>query len=224
LSNRIWIGLLFIVFGVGFLLHQADMWDFTSILSTWWPLILIVIGVILLINRNYSSAISGILFILVGGLFLINELVDINLAPYLWPLLFIFFGLVVIFSRVNREKPLHTNSDMNAFSLFSGTDVQSQSKNFQGGTVTTVFGGADIDLREVILSDEGATLDLTAVFGGISISVPENVHVEISGVPIFGGWEDKTRRYKDEPLSTLHLNCLTICGGERLKIKFKYST
>jgi len=217
MSSRIWIGLLFVVFGIGFLLHQADIWDFSMILSNWWPLILIVIGIILLINRTYSSAVTGFLFLVIGGLLLVNEWIDINVAALIWPIIFIFVGLIVIFSRGQREKTIHTERDVNSFSLFSGTDVRSQSGNFQGGNVTAIFGGAELDLRDIIVSEEGAKLDLTAVFGGISITVPRNVHVEISGIPIFGGWENKTRPDDPDDVSVIHVNCLTVCGGVEIK-------
>ena len=219
MSSRIWLGILLIVFGLGFFMHQADILDFAAVLSTWWPLILIIIGVLQLLNRPSSSLVVALLFVLLGGLFLVNQWVDMNITAFIWPLLLIFFGLVFIFSRVNREKPNHATRDINSFCLFSGTDVRSQSSNFQGGSVSAIFGGADIDLCDAIISEDGATLDLSAIFGGISITVPENVHVEISGMPIFGGWEDKTRLIRNDDTTpiVLKLNCLAFCGGIEIK-------
>lgn len=166
-------------------------------------------------NKTHPSAVSGLLFILVGGLFLVNLWVDANLVVYLWPLLFIFIGLTFIFSRVNREKPSPSNQSIQAFSLFSGTEVRSRSKDFNGGSATAIFGGSEIDLRDAIISDAGATLDLSTIFGGINIYVPTNVQVEVTGIPIFGGWENKTREHvgANEDLPVLRVNCLTIFGG-----------
>src|SRR5690625_6670966 len=90
----------------------------------WWPINLIIICVIQLVNRTHSSVVSGLLFILIGGLFLVNQWVDDNLVTYLWPLILIFIGLTFIFSRVRREKPSHSNQSIQAFSLFSGTVVR----------------------------------------------------------------------------------------------------
>lgn len=217
MSGRIWIGLFFILFGIGFFMQQLGMINFAQVLSMWWPIALIIVGGIQLVSRTYSSVISGLLFLLIGAIFLVNNLVDINVTVYLWPLLFIFIGLVFLFSRVRRDKKANTDESVQIFSLFAGTDMRSQSRDFQGGSVTTIFGGAEIDLRDALITEE-ATLDLTTVFGGISITVPENVHVEVKGTPIFGSWEDKTRHYSEEENSIiLRLNCLAVAGGIEIK-------
>lgn len=215
MSGRFWVGLLFLVLGLGFLLQQANVLDFSNVLSTWWPLIFIIIGIIQFINRNTISLVSSFLFIIVGSLLLINQWVAFNLTDYIWPLILIFIGLVFIFLRVNREKAVDSNEEINTFLLFSGTEIKSKAKCFKGGSITAVFGGTEIDLREATFSDKGATLDLVTVFGGASILVPKNVHVEVSGIPIFGGWEDKTRSSvdNDEILPVLKVKCLAIFGG-----------
>ncbi|QKY70995.1 LiaI-LiaF-like domain-containing protein [Lentibacillus sp. CBA3610] len=213
MSGRVWPGLFFLLFGVSLLLHQADIIDLGYLLSNWWPFILIIIGIIQLINRTQSSKVSGFLFLFVGTLFFINQWFDMNLVSYLWPLIFIFIGIIIIFTRAKHGKTPHTNENLNTFLLFSGAEIKSQSKNFQGGSVTTMFGGAEIDLRDAIIED-GASLDLTSILGGASIMVPDNVHVEISGVPILGGWEDNTRvQGENEDVVVLKINCLTILGG-----------
>jgi predicted membrane protein len=217
MSGRVWIGLFFLLFGSGFLLHQADIIDLGQLLSAWWPLVFIIIGIIQLINRTHSSAVSGLLFLLIGVFFFVNQWFDLNLFSYLWPLLFIFIGIIIIFTRVKRESGSHTGENLNTFVLLSGAEIKSQSKNFQGGSVMTILGGAEIDLRGAVIA-EGASLDFTSVLGGVSIIVPENVQVEISGVPILGGWEDKTRNHgENEEFTVLKLNCLTILGGAEIK-------
>lgn len=217
MSGRVWLGLVFLLFGLGFLLHQAQIIDLSQLLSNWWPLILIIIGVIQLINRKHSSIVSGLLFLLIGLLFLINQWLDFNLTDYIWPLIFIIIGLTFIFTRVKRENLSHRDADLNTFVLFSGTGIKSQSKNFQGGSVMAIFGGAEIDLREAVMA-EGASINITTFMGGAEITVPENVQVEMTGTPIFGGWEDKTRvREKDEGNSILKINCLTMFGGVEIK-------
>lgn len=219
MPGKYWIGLLFLIFGLGFLLQQVELLHFTSILAGWWPVIVIIIGIIQIINRKHSSILPGLLFILVGGLFLANQWVSENLLIYLWPLLLIFIGLTFIFSRSSVKKNVDTNRSIHTFSFFSGTNFRSQSTCFEGGSVSAIFGGSEIDLREATISETGATLDLSMVFGGVNIYVPDNVRVEISGTPIFGGWENKTRKFTDEQQDcpVLKLNCLIIFGGVEIK-------
>ncbi|MCR1834734.1 cell wall-active antibiotics response protein [Oceanobacillus caeni] len=217
MSGRIWVGLFFLIFGFGFLLHQADIIDMSQVLSTWWPLILIIIGIIQLINRTLSCTVSGFLFLLVGVLFFINQWFDLHLIFYLWPLIFIFIGFVIILTRAKSGKTKHTSDKLSTFLLFSGAEIKSQSKNFQGGSVVTIMGGVEIDLRDAVIA-EGAMLDFTSILGGISIIVSENVQVEISGIPILGGWEDSTRKHgESEEVVVLKLNCLTILGGVEIR-------
>ncbi len=54
-------------------------------------------------------------------------------------------------------------------------------------TVVTVFGGADLDLREAILPAREITIKAVSVFGGMSITVPPEMRVLDSGVAVFGG-------------------------------------
>jgi len=54
-------------------------------------------------------------------------------------------------------------------------------------TVVTVFGGADIDMRDAILPGREVTLRAVSVFGGMSITVPPEMRVVDSGIAIFGG-------------------------------------
>jgi Domain of unknown function (DUF1707)/Cell wall-active antibiotics response 4TMS YvqF len=54
-------------------------------------------------------------------------------------------------------------------------------------TVVTVFGGADLDLRDAILPGREITIKATSVFGGMSITVPPEMRVVDSGVAVFGG-------------------------------------
>lgn len=219
MSNRIWLGVVFLIFGIGLFMHQMNVIDFFRVLSVWWPLILIIIGIIQLVQRNHSATVSGFFFLIIGGAFLLNDFVHINLMVYIWPVLLIFIGIVIIFTRIKSDQTIDTNENVNTFSLFSGTEIRSQSENFQGGSITSVFSGSEVDLRDAVFLEEGVTLELTAIFGGISLTVPEYVLLEFSGIPIFGGWEDHTRRRSDDKddFITIKLNCLIFCGGVEIK-------
>lgn len=54
-------------------------------------------------------------------------------------------------------------------------------------TVVTVFGGADLDLREAVLPGKEISIRAVSVFGGVNITVPPNMQVTDSGVAVFGG-------------------------------------
>lgn len=169
-------------------------------------------------QRGSITVIPGLLFIFIGVLLIANQWLDTNLWTYLWPLLLIFIGLSFIFSRSRKGKAPNDENHIRSISIFSGADLRNRSTHFRGGQVTTLFGGAEIDLRKSIMQEDGASLDITSIFGGATVIVPENVKVIASGIPIFGGWEDKTIQTEsngDAPI--LNLNCHVIFGGVEIK-------
>ena len=76
--------------------------------------------------------------------------------------------------------------------VFSGTRQRLETQDFLGGKVTTVFGGAEIDLRSVATNREEISMKAEAVFGGIELWVPAHWKTIVRGSAFFGGFEDKT--------------------------------
>lgn len=215
MRTRIWIGLLFVLVGIGFLLQQAGFIDFSSLLKTWWPIIFILIGISALLERSYSSLLTGGFFMIIGALLILNQWTDFNLLTLILPLVLISIGLAIIFSRSNKK--VHVDDNIQSFSLFSTAEISSRSTNFQRGTVTTIFGSAEINLRDAIIAD-GAEVEVTTIFGGVVLYLPEKVKVNIRGLPIFGGWEDKTKRNVDDVnIPLLKIHCVSIFGGLEVK-------
>jgi len=213
--RRTWLGIIIIFIGVGFLLDQANVISFIEILSNWWPLIFIVIGLLQLVTQAQSATLTGPLFIIIGAILLLNERTDSQIFLYLWPLVIIYIGIIIIFYRPKHNKNVNKDNMLDSISFFSGAEIKSQSNPFQGGNILAIFGGTDIDLRDAIIDDEEITIEITTVFGGVSLKVPENVQVEVSGIPIFGGFEDKTRHVNKENTHQpiIYLKCVSIFGG-----------
>jgi nitrogen fixation protein len=96
--------------------------------------------------------------------------------------------------------------------LFGGSEIKDRSQHLSHADVAAVFGGATLDLRESHIDDE-ATVDATALFGGVDVLVPEGWRVALRGFPIFG--EDKTHNGPapsgEAPI--LYVNATSIFGG-----------
>jgi Domain of unknown function (DUF1707)/Cell wall-active antibiotics response 4TMS YvqF len=88
-------------------------------------------------------------------------------------------------------------------------------------TVVTVFGGADIDLRDAILPGPEITIRAIAVFGGISITVPPEMRVIDSGVAVFGGRDvsGSTAESERPDSPVLRLEGACVFGGIDVKHK-----
>ena len=81
---------------------------------------------------------------------------------------------------------------MHIENVFSGTRQKLDTQDFLGGKVTTVFGGAEIDLRAVGTKLDEVSIKAEAIFGGIELWVPAHWQTIVRGSAVFGGFEDKT--------------------------------
>jgi hypothetical protein len=81
---------------------------------------------------------------------------------------------------------------LNVEVIFSGTERKLVSQDFRGGKIAAVFGGAEIDLREVATTQQEIVIQADAVFGGVELWVPANWKVDVRGSGVFGVYEDKT--------------------------------
>jgi predicted membrane protein len=87
-----------------------------------------------------------------------------------------------------------TNNVLNDFAVLGGIKRKLETGSFQGGTIVSVLGGVEVDLRRSQIStpERTATLEIRAVFAGTKIRVPETWNVNVVGASIFGSYEDKT--------------------------------
>ena len=51
------------------------------------------------------------------------------------------------------------------------------------------------------------------IFGGIDLKLPDNVNVKSSGIPIFGGVENKKVKANKKNVPTVNINYVCIFGG-----------
>jgi Predicted membrane protein (DUF2154). len=222
MSGRIFFGVILIILGTVFLLDQMQIIEFGELVGVYWPIILIAIGLYHILKKNISP-ISGIILILIGAFFQLRELdmLPTDIWKYFWPVLLILIGLNIIFSRGSKPRiPVYSGDKIDHFVMLSGFTTRNNSHQFKGGSVVALFGGAEIDLSDAEIGENEACLDLTAVFGGIDIRVPEHWKVIANGLPLFGGWENKTKlKYMNdgEHAPVLRVRCVALFGGVEIK-------
>ncbi|MFQ3596947.1 MAG: DUF5668 domain-containing protein [Chloroherpetonaceae bacterium] len=218
LSGRLWVGVLFIVVGVLVFLDQLHLIKFWQLFSTWWPLLLLGLGLTKLIARSGSPGVA-ILLLSLGAILQLQRLqiLDIDLISLILPLALIFGGAAILLSKVRQIGTDSTNR-LNYYAVLGGSTQRISSSNFQGGSVTAVLGGVEIDLRDAVLLST-ATLEVTAVLGGVEVRVPAHWQVEVSGTPVMGGIENRRPENKlanvsaplDAPI--LRINATAVFGG-----------
>ncbi|MFC1535821.1 LiaI-LiaF-like domain-containing protein [Candidatus Neomarinimicrobiota bacterium] len=217
-----WVGITLIIIGFFFILDTFNIMEFGGIISNWWPAIFIIIG---LIKLQGQDRVAGLIFILIGALLLltIHDVVEWNSIWRLWPLILIFIGLSMIFKgRRNKWKLTNektTGDDyIHSNAVFGGSEHAITSQNFRGGETMALFGGVELDMRQAQISADGCKIHATALFGGVEIIVPDDWNVIITGTPIFGGIDSKSRRKSDAKSGKdIYIHCTVAFGGVEIK-------
>lgn len=224
MKSRDLFGLLLIILGAGFLLDKFGIFNFNEVVGTWWPIAIIVIG-LFQFTKGYYSRMNGIIITLIGVILQLWELriLSGSLAGLFWPVVIIIIGISILYPRRRKgaEGAITTEDQVDYFSAFSGLETRNTSQNFTGGSITAVFGGSNIDLTNAKLSEYGAKLSCFAAFGGIDVIVPKSWKVVTTGIPIFGGWSNKTHYVPDENSieKVIEINCIAAFGGIEVKNK-----
>ncbi len=208
-SGRVMGGIVIICVGAALLAKQMGVlipeWIFT------WEMLLIVVGFYIGAKHNFTRG-GWFVPIIIGSLFLLDDVFpDMSIGPLFWPIFIIVIGLIMIFKpRSNKwknnwkencapySKDKSVNEDViDSVSIFGGIKKNIISKDFKGGTITCIFGGAEINLSQADIIGR-VELEMTQVFGGTKLIVPAhwNIQTEMM-VAVLGGIEDKRPVQKD---------------------------
>jgi predicted membrane protein len=189
---RLLTGSLIVLFGLGALLDALQVLPFWANTGSWWPISLIIVGVIILIN-NLSQFIWATIFIGAGMLLQLERfgLVEVNFFALFWPIIIIGVGLSILFQKTMRAKNVKVQDLDDVTAIFGGSDTVNSSKNYLGGKATALFGGVTIDLRDAVIKKE-ATLNVFALCGGVELKVPREWKIKTEVFPILGGVENKS--------------------------------
>src|SRR5215212_6516059 len=123
-TPRLIVGLAILVLGV---LLTLDNFGFHTAhdLIGWWPVVFVLIGLLRLLDPT-AGKIGSIVLLLIGGVFLLDNVTDIDIDfSVLFPLLIALLGAKLIWDAiVRRSSPrLATedpNSTISAFAIMAG--------------------------------------------------------------------------------------------------------
>ncbi|MBC7913429.1 MAG: hypothetical protein H7Y07_04830 [Pyrinomonadaceae bacterium] len=242
-TGKKWVGIALLIFGAIMLLKSLGILVPNWIVS--WPMVLIAIGVFTGRRHQFRNPSSYIL-IIIGVIFLVQKILPgTDFHNFIWPIAIIGVGMYLIIGkkkitnwgnevdekpadtlswdkRVNEDnEPIassgHSNDDyLDIVSIFGGVKKNIVSKNFQGGEIVTIMGGAEIILTQSDMKSVRIELEITQIFGGTKIVVPPHWKVSSDLVAIFGGIEDKRPLMSDQALAEekhLVIKGTSIFGG-----------
>lgn len=210
--NSVFWGLIIIIVGVIFLGNTFALWNVAIFFKGWWTLFIIIPSIYGLFKKEWISSFLGIS---IGTLLLLASLDVIKwsmVGKAFIPIVLIIVGLSLVFRPKVKNTKMNTKGLPEYVGVFSGNEVKEKDK-FTGASLVAVFGGVTFDLREAKI-EEDVVIDCVSVFGGIDVIVPNNVKVKTTGVPLFGGAEDKSLG-KEGP--TVLVNYVCVFGGVDIK-------
>ncbi len=218
--TKLLLGGILILVGTSLLFNQLGLEElfglsFRFLLQILWPAIFIFIGLILIINKKYQG---GIILTIIGTILLLNLVFEVNVWSLFWPVLIIGIGIAILLKGSTKATIQKSSEEyISINSIFTGTEKKVNSKKFTGANIFTMFGATEIDLTKSKLNKDGAVIDTSTIFGGISIITPENVIVKSEGSAFLGAWENKIDSEPDEKAPVLTIKGDVIFGGVEIK-------
>jgi predicted membrane protein len=215
--TRITAGLVIIGLGIGALLGSLDIINFGQVFASWWPLLIILVGILMLIN-DPREFLWPSLIVLAGFLLQLRalDLVNFNIWQIVWPAVLILVGISILINRTSPREQATNGDTEEATAIFSGSTIKNTSSNYKGGKATAIFGGVTVDLRKATITDT-ATLHVFALCGGVDVKVPEGWTVTSKVLPIMGGVENKTDGPSGKKAPTLFITGDVVMGGVDIK-------
>ena len=223
------VGFFIILIGILFTLDNLDVLEAGDYFRHLWSAGFIAVGLTMLVqSKSPSRSAAGIVFSLVGILWLLSNLRVIRFSIWdYWPLILVAIGASMVWQAFARKSNItlagkpepagDPDSIISAIAVLGGVVRKCNCKDFQGGELTAIMGGCEIDLREADIQSEEAVINTFAWWGGIEIKVPEDWTVISKGFPLMGGFVDTTRPHREGPKKRLVIQGFAIMGGVEIK-------
>ena len=204
------IGLLIIVFAIVILLQNMDLIPYIN-MWIFWPVFLILIGLSQVLRpRESRQTLSGGIFVVIGLLFLLNNMDILSFRFDLWPIILLLIGFGLLRQAMIGPKSGESENDfINLTFILGGGNHKFNSKSLRGGKVSAIMGGGKIDLTDADMVEDEVFFDIFAFWGGVELIVPQTWQVNMKALPILGGVDNKTG---PDPNGTAQVKRLTVRG------------
>lgn len=214
---RIIMGLAIVSVGVGFLLGNLGILNFNELASTWWPLAVILGGILIFIS-DPKSYLWALLVLGLGVLWQLQKLgvTDVNPWQLFWPAVIILVGFSILMNRSAARLRVSKTEREDITAILGGSDQRNSSQDFKGSKVSAIMGGVKLDLRKAVIKKE-ATIEIFTFWGGVELLVPSNVIVKNKSSVILGGIEDKTEHDTAKDAPVLYITGDIIMAGVEVK-------
>lgn len=240
IPNQVWLGLAVIAFGMLYLLDNLYIIDRRQV-THYWPVLVVIFGLVKAADADsrHERMVFG-LIAAAGVVLTLNRLGYGYLfnARTLWPVLVILLGIGVVHKALRKRHtprgvPFKDAADPGASAtaragaaadsdsvvditaILGGFQRRISTPDFRGGDISALMGGCELDLRDSSIVGD-AELNVFAVMGGITIKCPPDWTIILKGVPVLGGFEEKTAPAPDAS-KRLTIRGYAIMGGVEVR-------
>jgi len=223
-GNIIW-GIVLIVLGLILAINSLGIADINLFFDGWWTLFIILpCGAGVITSRDKTGNLIGLC---IGILLLLccQDIIGIDVIfKLIVPIIVIIIGIKLIIngteSKMSKEafsKIQNGNCNTkNGFASFSKQVLNYSGEKFEGAELNAIFGGIECDLRNAVF-EEDCAINVSAIFGGVDIFVPNYVEVKVNSTSLFGGISNKKKKNAKESIVTLYINGTCLFGGVDIK-------
>jgi hypothetical protein len=124
-------------------------------------------------------------------------------------------------SARRRGGEVRTSSSV-ALAVMGGTKRAGKWVPPENMLALAVMGGVELDFREAVLEPGSiTTINCFTFWGGIDITVPPDVYVEVGGFALMGGFDQKGEVWPDLPedAPVIEVNGFALMGGVEVRIR-----
>jgi Domain of unknown function (DUF1707)/Cell wall-active antibiotics response 4TMS YvqF len=102
-------------------------------------------------------------------------------------------------------------------SIMGGADRKGRWRVPRRLRVLAVMGGCDLDLRQAEIEDDEVAITVFSIMGGTDLYVPEGIEVDVGGIAVMGGNDERGQDVAPHPGTPLiRLRLITLMGGATL--------
>lgn len=236
ITARVVVGVFIILLGLAFTLDNFGVplgGLLRGVLLKGWPVVFVVAGIGRLLEPGDGCRTPGGYIWIAVGLALLGDNFGLFEIGRVWPLGLVLIGVMLVWrayvppghARAPRVEPRaagdagDTTQRLELLVILGGTRRTCSARDFRGGSLLAIMGGADVDLYEADIASGEAVLEVFTWWGGIEIRVPRHWEVVNRGLPILGGFIDSTTapESREAPRPRLIVTGLAVMGGVEIK-------
>jgi predicted membrane protein len=213
-------GLVLVAVGLFFLLHNLGFYYFEEFWN-FWPVALLLIGISKAFSGRADERTFGWVITFLGAVFFAQFTLGwhVHMGEF-WPGILIIVGISVVIRAIKGPglplEAIESSSLLHERAIVGGINRKNASQSFQGGQLTAVMGGCEIDLRDARMAGPDAVIECFAMWGGIVIQIPPDWAVDPQMSVFAAGFDDRSKP-PVQPVGRLVIRGTALMAGVEIK-------